>query len=54
MKKIFIYGAAALAGIFSLTNCTKEASIETPVADVPFEIYAGSAEVSTKTTIEGF
>lgn len=54
MKKIFIYGAAALAGIFSLTNCTKEASIETPVAGVPFEIYAGSAEVSTKTTIDGF
>lgn len=54
MKKIFIYGAAALAGIFSLTNCTKEASIETPAAGVPFEIYAGSAEVSTKTTIDGF
>lgn len=54
MKKIFIYGAAALAGIFSLTNCTKEASIETPAAGVPFEIYAGSAEVSTKTTISGF
>lgn len=54
MKKIFIYGAAALAGIFSLTNCTKEAAIETPAAGVPFEIYAGSAEVATKTTIDGF
>lgn len=54
MKKIFIYGAAALAGIFSLTNCTKEAAIETPAAGVPFEIYAGSAEVGTKTTIDGF
>lgn len=54
MKKIFIYGAAALAGIFSLTNCTKEAAIETPAAGVPFEIYAGSAEVTTKTTIDGF
>lgn len=54
MKKIFIYGAAALAGIFSLTNCAKEASIETPAAGVPFEIYAGSAGVSTKTTIDGF
>lgn len=54
MKKIFIYGVAALAGIFSLTNCTKEAAIETPAAGVPFEIYAGSAEVTTKTTIDGF